>query len=98
MENPKPSTSKSKNSVEANLVSIPESFPSRDPLGLNELTQPTYSYSLDDGLHNFIIHVTQMGPVLNNVVVVCKENISGQVIPIDILVRLKILESAQGKY
>ena len=58
MENPKPSTSKSKNSVETNFVSIPESFPSRDPLGLNELTQPTYSYSLDDGLHNFIIPIS----------------------------------------
>jgi hypothetical protein len=43
------------------LVSIPESFPCKDPLGLNGLADtiaPTYSYSLDEGLHNFIIPIS----------------------------------------
>ena len=31
----------------------------QDPLGLNDLSQvPTYNYSLDDGLHNFVIPVS----------------------------------------
>merc|ERR1711862_871440 len=35
------------------------SFSHQDPLGLNDLSQvPTYNYSLDDGLHNFVIPVS----------------------------------------
>ena len=44
---------------EENYVNL--SFSHQDPLGLNDLnaTQvPTYNYSLDDGLHNFVIPVS----------------------------------------
>ena len=44
---------------EENYVTL--SFSHNDPLGLNDLTQaqvPTYNYSLDDGLHNFVIPVS----------------------------------------
>lgn len=36
-------------------------YSAHDPLGLNDLTEtqiPTYSYSIDEGLHNFIIPVS----------------------------------------
>ena len=46
----------------SNQIKIPETFPSRDPLGLNDLVQPTYSYSLDDGLHNFTIPISTSNP------------------------------------
>ena len=42
-----------------NFVTL--SFSHNDPLGLNDLTEaqvPTYNYSLDDGLHNFVIPVS----------------------------------------
>ena len=53
---PKPSSSSKSKNDDSNLVSMPASL-SRDPLGLNDL-QTTYSYSLDDGLHNFIIPIS----------------------------------------
>ena len=43
---------------EENYVTL--SFSNQDPLGLNDLNDqvPTYNYSLDDGLHNFVIPVS----------------------------------------
>ena len=52
---------------DSNLVSMPASL-SRDPLGLNDL-QTTYSYSLDDGLHNFILPISSSSSQSNNFVV-----------------------------
>ncbi len=43
------------------LTPLLSSFTTNDPLGLIELNEshlPTYSYSLGDGLHNFVIPVS----------------------------------------
>ena len=53
------STETSQEIPDENYSTLP--FSHQDPLGLNDLTEsqgPTYNYSLDDGLHNFVIPVS----------------------------------------
>ena len=53
------STEASQEIPDENYSTLP--FSHQDPLGLNDLTEsqgPTYNYSLDDGLHNFVIPVS----------------------------------------
>jgi hypothetical protein len=53
------STETSQEIPDENYSTLP--FSHQDPLGLNGLTEsqgPTYNYSLDDGLHNFVIPVS----------------------------------------
>ena len=53
------STETSQEIPDENYSTLP--FSHQDPLGLNDLAEsqgPTYNYSLDDGLHNFVIPVS----------------------------------------
>lgn len=54
-------------STSTEVASADLCFSQNDPLGLNDLSEtqlPSYSYSLDDGLHNFVFTVNSGAPKL----------------------------------